>query len=99
MPNEVSPSNLFFRNRGDGTFEEATDAFGLTDYLITAAASEIDLDNDGDLDFLIAPVNGPVMNFINNSATGNAMVFAFGDRIGNRFGIGNRIVAKVGERM
>ncbi len=99
VPNEVSPSNLYFRNKGDGTFEEATDAFGLADYLITAAALQLDLDGDGDLDFVTAPVNGPVMTFINNSTTGNAIAFAFNDHVGNRFGIGNRIEVRAGERM
>ncbi|MEI2384543.1 FG-GAP-like repeat-containing protein [Breoghania sp. JC706] len=99
VPNEVSPSNLFFRNKGDGTFEEATDAFGLADYLITAAALQIDLDGDGDLDFLTVPVNGPVEAFINNSTTGNAIEIALEDYIGNSAGIGARIEVRAGERL
>ena len=91
VPNEVSPSNLFFRNRGDGTFEEASGPFGLEDYLITASAVTADFDNDGDLDFITTPVNGPVMAFINNSGDGHAIAFDFADQVGNRFGIGSRI--------
>ncbi len=91
VPNEVSPSNLFFHNNGDGTFTEASGPFGLEDYLITAAAAMADFDNDGDLDVITIPVNGPVAAFINNAASGNAIGFEFDDSIGNRFGIGARV--------
>ncbi|PWV99108.1 uncharacterized membrane protein YraQ (UPF0718 family) [Hoeflea marina] len=96
VPNEVSPSNIFFRNRGDGTFEEATSGFGLEDYLITAAAAAADIDNDGDIDFVSVPVNGPLIAFVNNSSAGNAVAFDFADEIGNRFGIGNRLTIRYG---
>jgi len=88
VPNEVSPSNLFFHNQGDGTFAEASGPFGLEDYLMTAAASAFDIDNDGDLDIVAQPVNGPVALFRNNAQTGNAVVFELDDGIGNRDGIG-----------
>ncbi len=91
VPNEVSPSNLFFRNNGDGTFTEESGPFGLEDYLITAAAVSVDFDNDGDLDIVTMPVNGPIRSFINNSQRGNAIAFAFEDEIGNRNGIGNLV--------
>ncbi len=52
VPNEVSPSNLFFHNMGDGSFREASGEMGLEDYLMTAAATQFDMDGDGDLDLL-----------------------------------------------
>jgi len=88
VPNEVSPSNLFFHNQGDGTFAEASGPFGLEDYLMTAAATAFDMDNDGDLDMITHPVNGPITVFRNNAQTGNAIAFEFRDTTGNRFGIG-----------
>jgi uncharacterized membrane protein YraQ (UPF0718 family) len=91
VPNEVSPSNLFFRNNGLGKFTEESGPFGLEDYLITAAATTIDLDNDGDLDIITVPVNGPLKAFLNNSTSGNAIGFDFRDAVGNRFGIGTRV--------
>ncbi len=91
VPNEVSPSNLFFHNNGDGTFSEQSGPYGLEDYLITAAATTVDIDNDGDLDIITMPVNGPTMAFLNNSQTGASIGFEFDDRVGNRFGIGNRV--------
>lgn len=90
VPNEVSPSNLFFHNRGDGTFAEASGPFGLEDYLMTASATQMDFDNDGDLDLITHPVNGPLVAFRNN-AQGAAVVFQLEDHIGNRDGIGARV--------
>lgn len=87
VPNEVSPSNLFFHNQGDGTFSEASGPFGLEDYLMTASATQFDIDNDGDLDVLTHPVNGPLSVFRNNSQT-PGVVIGLVDLAGNRDGIG-----------
>lgn len=91
VPNEVSPSNLFFHNNGDGTFTEASGDFGLEDYLMTAAATTFDIDNDGDLDMVTHPVNGPLTLFT-NTAQGTALVFELRDHVGNRDGIGARVM-------
>lgn len=96
VPNEVTPSNLFYRNSSDGPFTEQSGPFGLEDYLITAAATQFDIDNDGDLDFITVTVNGPVMAFINNSSEGNAIAFEFRDHVANRFGIGNKLTIRYG---
>jgi hypothetical protein len=54
----------FFRNKGDGTFEDATDAAGMTDiaesYGLGVLAS--DLDHDGDVDVFVANDSNP--NFL-----------------------------------
>jgi uncharacterized membrane protein YraQ (UPF0718 family) len=96
VPNEVSPSNLFFRNNGHGGFTEETGPFGLEDYLITAAAAVFDFDNDGDLDIITVPVNGPTMAFINNSSSGNSIAFELRDSVGNHYGIGARVEIRYG---
>ncbi len=93
VPNEVSPSNLFFHNNGDGTFTEASGPFGLEDYLMTAAAVTFDMDHDGDLDILTHPVNGPLALFINSNQTGNALAIELRDNRGNSHAIGARLVA------
>ena len=72
VPNEVTPSKIFYRNTGKGKFEDETVRFGFEDYLITPAATAIDIDGDGDIDFITAPVNGPPIVFINNAQSGNA---------------------------
>jgi len=88
VPNEVSPSNLYFENDGAGNFTEASGPMGLEDYLMTAAALSFDIDNDGDLDVLTQPVNGPVALFVNNAQTPNRLVVTLQDHLGNRDGIG-----------
>ena len=93
VPNEVSPSNLFFRNDGDGSFTEASGSFGLEDYLMTAAAVSLDIDHDGDIDVITQPVNGPVALFRNGAQEGNAVAVELRDRAGNSHGIGARVYA------
>ena len=97
VPNEVTPSNLFFHNQGEGRFVEASEPFGLEDYLMTAAAAQLDIDHDGDLDILTVPVNGPVAAFINNSQSGAAIAFELRDELGNHFGVGARIEIVYGD--
>ncbi|NNE59073.1 MAG: RNA-binding protein [Hellea sp.] len=97
VPNSVTPSNMFFHNQGDGTFEQSAEEFGLEDFLITAAASQVDIDRDGDLDIVTVPVNGPLQFFKNNNQTGNAISISFDDKIGNRFGIGHKVRIFYGE--
>lgn len=95
VPNEVSPSNLFYRNTGEGRFEEASGPFGLEDYLMTASAVAFDMDHDGDLDMITQPVNGPVMLFRNGSQTGHAIQIELRDARGNSHGLGARLVAEL----
>ena len=41
------------RNRGDGTFEDVSEAAGLADQVLSLNACHADYDNDGDLDILM----------------------------------------------
>lgn len=87
VPNDVSPSNLFFHNDGTGNFSEQSGPFGLEDYQMTAAATAFDIDGDGDLDMVTYPVNGPLAVFINTEQA-PAVVVSLEDFQGNRNGIG-----------
>jgi hypothetical protein len=45
--------NRLYRNRGNGTFEDATDAFGVRDGFWGWGAAFLDYDNDADLDLIM----------------------------------------------
>ena len=87
VPNEVSPSNLYFENDGTGRFSEASGPMGLEDYLMTASATAFDMDGDGDEDFVTHPVNGPIVAFV-NAAQGARLGVELVDLRGNRDAIG-----------
>jgi hypothetical protein len=46
--------NLLFINKGDGTFSEQSDAWGLTGREYSSHGTFFDMDNDGDLDLYVA---------------------------------------------
>jgi tetratricopeptide (TPR) repeat protein len=57
--------NRLYRNRGNGTFEDATDASGLGVLDATSCALFADFDNKGRQDLLIVTNTGPLL-FVNN---------------------------------
>jgi len=65
-PPTFRPANHLYHNRGDGTFEDATDAarVGLERYSIAVAAG--DYDNDGFPDLYVACYKGPNVLYHNN---------------------------------
>lgn len=56
--------NRLFRNRGDGTFEDITEASGVGVLENTACALIADVDNDGRQDLIVVRANGPLL-FVN----------------------------------
>lgn len=59
--------NRLFRNRGDGTFEDITEASGLGLLDNTSCALFADFDNDGNQDAVIVTASGPQL-FLNQGA-------------------------------
>jgi tetratricopeptide (TPR) repeat protein/peroxiredoxin len=53
--------NRLYRNRGDGTFEDVTEASGLGILENTACALFADFDNDGRQDLVVVRTDGPVL--------------------------------------
>jgi len=56
--------NRLYRNRGDGTFEDITEASGVGILDNTACALFCDFDNDGRQDLVVVRANGPLL-FLN----------------------------------
>ena len=56
--------NRLYRNRGDGTFEDITDASGTGVLENTACALIVDIDNDGRQDLIVVRASGPLL-FLN----------------------------------
>ncbi len=57
--------NRLYRNRGDGTFEDITEAAGVGVLENTACALFADLNNNGHQDLLVVRANGPLL-FVND---------------------------------
>ena len=56
--------NRLYRNRGDGTFEDITEASGVGLLDNTACALFVDVDNDGRQDLIVVRTTGPLL-FVN----------------------------------
>jgi tetratricopeptide (TPR) repeat protein/peroxiredoxin len=56
--------NRLYRNRGDGTFEDITEAAGVGVLENTACALIVDVDNDGRQDLIVVRATGPML-FLN----------------------------------
>ena len=60
--------NRLFRNRGDGTFQDITEAAGVGVLEYSACAFLVDVDNDGRQDLIVVRSNGPLL-FLNQGGT------------------------------
>lgn len=60
-PGTVRWSNRLYRNRGDGTFEDRTDAAGVRGHGFGISAAAADYDNDGDTDLYVVNAGSSIL--------------------------------------
>lgn len=92
--------NYCFRNRGDLTFEQVSDKWGLGQPGYSNGAAYGDLDNDGDLDLVINNIDEPAFVYRNNATQqswGSALQLSFKGPAKNPDGIGAKIEVVTGE--
>ncbi len=65
---EIKIPNFIFKNNGDYTFKDNTEAWGLNFGTFSSGAAYGDLDNDGDLDLVVNNINDPVLLLENNTS-------------------------------
>ncbi len=64
---ESTPTrNYIFQNKGDLTFDDKSDCWGLDKPMFSNGAAHADLDNDGDLDLVISNINSRASIYRNN---------------------------------
>lgn len=63
----IKISNYAYRNRGDLTFEDVTEKWGLSIPSFSNGAAYGDLDNDGDLDYIVNNINDKAFLYRNYS--------------------------------
>ena len=89
---QVKLKHYAFHNKGDATFTDVTDNWGLITPSFANGAAYADLDNDGDLDLVINNINEEAFVYQNNSAdTSNYLTLKLAGDSLNRNGLGTWI--------
>jgi len=94
---ELPPAKLInyvYRNKGDLTFENVTEDWGIDTPSCSNGAAYADLDNDGDLDLVVNNVNQPAFLYENTAdklEDRNYLRIQLKGKKGNRDGIGATI--------
>lgn len=84
--------NFIYRNKGDLSFEQVNDSWGLNYKGWSNGSVYVDLDNDGDLDIVSNNVDDHASIFENNASTiNNYLVVKFKGSSNNPFGIGVKV--------
>ncbi len=61
--------NYLYRNNGDLTFADSSQAWGFTEPINSNGAAYADLDNDGDLDLVINNINATASIYVNSATS------------------------------
>ncbi|OIN58367.1 VCBS repeat-containing protein [Arsenicibacter rosenii] len=89
----VKISNYAFKNNGDLTFSDVTEKWGLKQPSFSNGAAYGDLDNDGDLDYVVNNINDSAFVYRNNlverkADNANYLRMQFAGPAQNRMGLG-----------
>ncbi len=90
MYERLATPNVAFRNRGDFTFEDLSEAWGFAEPEVSHGMALADLDGDGDQDVLVNNLNGLAGVFRNDGSASRVAVRLRGKRP-NTAGIGAKI--------
>lgn len=86
--------NYMFRNRGDLTFENTSNTWGLPEHVNTQGAAYADLDRDGDLDLVLSNSDSTAFIYRNNAIEqrrGNWLTVKLDGPPTNPYGVGARV--------
>jgi enediyne biosynthesis protein E4 len=95
MP-EGKAANYCFQNKGNLTFENVSETWGLNQFGLSNGAAYADFDNDGDIDLVVNNLNAPAFLFKNKSENFNNNRFLkikLEGKGGNTEGVGAKVLA------
>jgi hypothetical protein len=93
-------SNQLFLNEGDGTFRDVSVEAGLTEMRLGRGAAFGDVDEDGDLDVVIANMHDrPTFLANETSGIGRSLLTFLVGRVSNRDGVGARVSLRASGRV
>ena len=90
---KIKVSNYAFKNMGNLKFEDVTQQWGMNDLSFSNGAVYVDLDNDGDLDYVVNNINDKAFVYENttnskNKINKNYLEIQFNGGNKNLFGLG-----------
>ncbi|MEM6806878.1 MAG: CRTAC1 family protein, partial [Bacteroidota bacterium] len=90
----VKVPNYFFKNTGDASFQDVSQAWGISNPSFSNGAIIADLDNDGDLDYVVNNINDPAQIYENRADVLNKnaslRLYLFGED-GNKDAVGAKV--------